>query len=50
MSRRAEPVTPCPWFPLEHDDYTFDEVTRCYPIDVAGVEVTRCLRCDVKEG
>jgi NADH-quinone oxidoreductase subunit F len=27
----------------------FDEVTRCYPLPVAKGEVTRCLRCDVKE-
>ncbi len=27
----------------------FDEVTRRYELPVAQVEVTRCLRCDVKE-
>ena len=41
---------PMPMVSPETRRYNFDEVTLCYPLDVAKVEVTRCLRCDVKEG
>jgi NADPH-dependent glutamate synthase beta subunit-like oxidoreductase len=41
---------PMPMVSAETRRHTFDEVTMCYPLEVASVEVTRCLRCDVKEG
>ena len=40
---------PMPMISPEKRRGNFDEVTGSYPLSVAKVEVTRCLRCDVKE-
>jgi NADH-quinone oxidoreductase subunit F len=40
---------PMPMVPAEGRMRSFEEVTRSYTLPVAKTEVTRCLRCDVKE-
>ena len=40
---------PMPMIPPENRIRNFDEVTMSYTAQVAHTEVTRCLRCDIKE-
>jgi NADH-quinone oxidoreductase subunit F len=40
---------PMPMTPPEKRRRNFNEVTGSYPLPVAKIESTRCLRCDVKE-